>query len=62
MSTSVVAQKAISDEGPQQGKPITLLYSKEKQISPSNAGSQQRALFAGVIHTRPAFQQQAANK
>lgn len=57
-----MTQKAISDEVPQQGKPRMLLYSKEKQISLSNAGSQQRALFAWVIHTRPAFQQQAANK
>lgn len=54
--------KAISDEGPQEGKPITLLYSKEKQISSCNAVSLQGDIFARVIRNRSAFQQQAANK
>lgn len=49
-------------EGPQPGKSITLLYSKEKQISQHKAGSQRRAIFAWVIHNSSTFQQQPANK
>lgn len=44
MPTRTATQKAASDKGPQLGKLITWLYSKEKQISSCNAGSQRAIL------------------
>lgn len=45
--SQIITQKAISNEGAQLGKLIRLLYSKEKQISSCNAGSQLSNLCVG---------------
>lgn len=45
--SQIITQKAISNEGAQLGKLITLLYSKEKQISSCNTGSQLSNLCVG---------------
>lgn len=61
MSTQVVTQKAISDESPQQGKPVCCCAVKKSRFFWAML-AHNRALFAWLIHTRLAFQQQAANK
>ena len=45
--SQIITQKAISNEGAQLGKLIRLLYSKEKQISSCNTGSQLSNLCVG---------------